>query len=43
MKTHYSTSELLELSLEILPKTERGILKRATKENWQFREVPVAE
>ncbi|ULJ63246.1 Mu transposase C-terminal domain-containing protein [Wielerella bovis] len=40
MKTHYSTSELLELSLEILPKTERGILKRATKENWQYREVP---
>lgn len=40
MKTHYSISELVNLSLELLPKTERGILKRATKEAWQFREVP---
>lgn len=32
MKTHYSISEPVDLSLELLPKTECGILKRATKE-----------
>lgn len=39
MKTHYSISELFKMSLEILPKSERGIQKRIQKESWSFVEV----
>ena len=39
MKTHYSISELFKMSLEILPKSERGIQKRIQKESWSFIEV----
>ena len=40
MKTHYSISELLEINLEKLPKTDRAILYKAKRENWSFIEAP---
>lgn len=37
IKGFYGISELLELSLNSLPKTDRGLQKKAKKENWQSR------
>ncbi|ULJ68914.1 Mu transposase C-terminal domain-containing protein [Wielerella bovis] len=40
LKSHYSISELIEMSLPLLPPSKAGITKRIKTENWQFREVP---
>ena len=40
MENRYSVSELLEMSLEGLPATARGIQQKAKREEWAFTEVP---
>ena len=40
MENRYSVSELLEMSLEGLPATARGIQQKAKREEWTFTEVP---
>ena len=40
MKTHYSVTELLELELDGLPKSQKGLDKFLTRNNWKYREVP---
>ncbi|CAM4383885.1 hypothetical protein [Acinetobacter pragensis] len=40
MKTHYSIAELLELNLQTLPKTRRGLEKFVIANNFKYREVP---
>ena len=37
LKSHYSVAELLPLKLLTLPKTHKGILGKATRENWNSR------
>ena len=37
LKSHYSVTELLPLKLLTLPKTHKGILGKATRENWNSR------
>lgn len=39
MKTHYSVVELLNMNLDAMPGTARGIQKKADRENWPFIEV----
>ena len=40
MENSYSVSELLEMSLEELPTTARGIQQKAKREGWAFTEAP---
>jgi putative transposase len=40
MKTHYSVTELLELELDGLPKSQKGLDKFLTRNNWKYKEVP---
>ncbi|MGX2951318.1 DNA-binding protein, partial [Ursidibacter sp. B-7004-1] len=37
LATHYSAKELFNLALLNLPKSERRILEKAKRENWQSR------
>lgn len=39
VKEHYSSSELLALRLDGLPTTKVGLLARAERESWSFKEV----
>lgn len=38
IKSFYSIQELLELEIPGLPKTQRGLLKKAERENWTSQE-----
>lgn len=40
MKTHYSVADLLELELDILPKSRKGLEKFLARQQWKYREVP---
>lgn len=40
MKTHYSVSELLELNLNGLPKTRKGLDKYLSRNSWKYKEIP---
>lgn len=40
MELRYSASELLDMALDGLPKTVRGIQMKASRENWDFAEAP---
>ena len=35
LKSYYSAQELVELNLEILPKTKKAILTMAKREGWK--------
>lgn len=39
MKTHYSIADLLDLNLEILPKSRKGLGKLIARQQWEYREV----
>ncbi len=40
MENSYSVSELLDMSLEGLPTTARGIQQKAKREGWSFTQIP---
>lgn len=39
LKSHYAISELVEMSLSLLPPSKAGITKRIKTENWSWQEV----